>query len=490
MPVLPRFVRRPLLVSAIGFALATQAGNALAAAVPTHHVLLISIDGLHERDLERFIDSRPDSALAALAGRSVRYRQAMTVAPSDSFPGLAALLTGGTPRSTGLYYDDTYSRTLAGADCKPGSEVVLDESVDIDPDAIDGGGGIRVTALPRDPARGCAPVFPHAYLRVNTVFEVVKAAGGRTAWADKHLAYDWVNGPSGRGVDDLYTPEIAAGNADGSVEKAEVNDDLKVTAILEHIAGHDHAGRAAPGVPALFGMNFQAVSVGQKTAGYRDAQATPSDGLAQALQHTDASLHRILLALSHAHLDADTLLVVTAKHGQSPIDPALRRIVDGKLIPSIVNGVQAGLLAHATQDDVALLWLRDGSKTAEVVTALNARRSEAHIGDILSGRRLAALFNDPMQDDRVPDIVVLPEPGVIYTKPAASKRAEHGGFSEDDRHVALLVAMPGMAAGKTVDTPVSATQVAPTMLKALGLSPADLQSVRREGTPVLPGLGW
>ncbi len=54
----------------------------------------------------------------------------------------------------------------------------------------------------------CVPLFPHDAIRTNTIFEVVKAAGGHTAWADKHAAYDLVNGPSGKGVDDLFTPEV------------------------------------------------------------------------------------------------------------------------------------------------------------------------------------------------------------------------------------------------------------------------------------------
>jgi len=50
-------------------------------------------------------------------------------------------------------------------------------------------------------------VYPHSYLKVNTVFEVARAAGLRTAWSDKHPAYEILNGPSGAGVQDLFTPE-------------------------------------------------------------------------------------------------------------------------------------------------------------------------------------------------------------------------------------------------------------------------------------------
>ena len=106
-------------------------------------------------------------------------------------------------------------------------------------------------------------------LRPTPSFEVVKASGGRTAWADKHPAYDLVNGPSGKGVDDLYTPEITNVNgfdATVSVVCTVENDQKKVNAIINEIHGLKHDGSPAHGTPTVFGMNFQAVSVGQKLA--------------------------------------------------------------------------------------------------------------------------------------------------------------------------------------------------------------------------------
>lgn len=81
---------------------------------------------------------------------------------------------------------------------------------------------IDPTKLPRirDKYGNCVALYPHGALRTNTIFEVAKSKGWRTAWADKHPAYDLVNGPSGKGVDDLYTPEITNVNgfdATGSV---------------------------------------------------------------------------------------------------------------------------------------------------------------------------------------------------------------------------------------------------------------------------------
>ena len=455
------------------------------------HVLLISVDGLHAVDLERYISIHPSSALAHLAHMGVLYPNASTSRPSDSFPGLLSMVTGGTPRSTGVFYDDSYDRTLSppGSNCQTvGTEVLYDESIDSNPNSVDAG-GINPAALPLDPRHGCTPVFPHSYLHVNTIFEVIRNAGLRTAWSDKHPAYEILNGPSGRGVEDLYTPEIAA--VAGTVTDTEAYDSLKVQAILNEIAGKDHTGQHTVGVPAIFGMNFQAVSVAQKLAsnGYLDALATPSTGLANALDFINQSLAKLVDALSNRHLLKSTVIILTAKHGQSPIDPNQHQIIDHNAIPNLVNSVQPGLLAQATQDDVSLLWLTDSSKTAAVVAQLSAHAQALGIQKILAGDELKLLFNDPHKDARTPDIVVLPRDGVIYASKTATKIAEHGGFSLDDTNVDLLVANPQLESA-TVFTPVQTTQIAPTILRLLSLNPTALQAVRQERTPVLPGLDF
>jgi hypothetical protein len=180
-------------------------------------------------------------------------------------------------------------------------------------------------------------------MKSNTIFEVVKSEGGRTAWADKHPAYDLVNGPSGKGVDDLFTPEVTnTGGFDNTVSVVctAQNDALKVQAILNEIHGLTHDGKPGAGVPAVFGMNFQAVSVGQKLVennkiptggipcptdavpplngqpgGYTDGSGTPTSVLAYGLQQTDAALGSMIQALKDQGIYESTLFIVSAKHG-------------------------------------------------------------------------------------------------------------------------------------------------------------------------------
>ena len=254
---------------------------------PVRHVLLISVDGLHALDLSNYVATHPGSTLAALSQHGVTYSNNATSTPSDSFPGLASLLTGGSPVTTGFWYDDTYNRALSpprltdglgnpGGACPGavGTNVAMDEAIDLDLTRLDGGGGVNPKFLVRDPRNGCQTVMPHQYLRVNTIFEVVKAHGGATAWTDKHPSYEWTNGPSGKGVDDFYGPEInsipvplpqipgcaAVPFVDATPDDGWTNsfadircyDSLHVQAVINQIDGFNHDRSRHVGVPTVF----------------------------------------------------------------------------------------------------------------------------------------------------------------------------------------------------------------------------------------------
>jgi hypothetical protein len=145
-----------------------------------------------------------------------------------------------------------------------------------------------------------------------------------------------------------------------------------------------------------------------------------------------------------------------------------------------------------TEDDLSLLWLADSSQTSNAVAMLEAKASTSGIGEIYASPALNLLFNPPglppNGDPRSPDIFVESNIGVIYTG-SARKLMEHGGFAHDDTNVMLLLSNPHFE-HKTVTGPVQTAQVAPTILKALGLDPDGLQAVRKEFTSVLPGLDF
>jgi hypothetical protein len=491
------------------------------------HVLLISVDGLHALDLANYVAAHPDSNLADLSRHGVTYTNNVTSSPSDSFPGLASLVTGGSPVTTGLWYDDTYNRALSppaqtdglgnpGGNCPGtiGTNVAWDEAVDVDLTQLDGGGGLNQKYLVRDPKNGCKTILPHEYLRVNTIFEVVRAGHGRTAWTDKHPSYEWTNGPSGKGVEDFYGPEINsipvalpqfAGcapvpYADATVDDGWTNsfddikcyDQLHVVAVLNQIDGYNHDRTAKPGVPALFGTNFQAVSVGEKLAvdpvtgqkgGYTDVLGTPGAGLAGELDFIDQSLGRFVKELKAQHVYDSTLIIVGAKHGQSPIDVTKRRGIGGGQPTATIGAADA----FDISDDGSLIWLTNPSLAPSVVANLSTPANQLALGiqEIFAGQSLQNKFNSPAVDPRTPDIILKVNTGVIFT--GGSKLSEHGGFNEDDVHTALLVSLDGLQPA-VVKSAVSNQQVAPTIIQALGLDPNDLDAVRKEQIHVLPFL--
>ncbi len=470
---------------------------------------------MHAVDLQRYVAAHAGSALAALSRRGTTYSNAYTSAPSDSFPGMTAQATGGTPYSSGVFYDDSFDRTLyaPGSACAgaPGAEVTYAENLDKSVADVTGGGTLGQPLTQIDPAKlplaktaaGCTPVLPHQFIRVNTLFEVMRAHGLRTAWSDKHPAYEILNGPSGAGIQDLFTPEInsqlpgAPSGKDNTTSFAGVRayDSIKVQAVLNQIEGMDSTGRKKPGTPNIFGMNFQAVSVGQKlavsgygdpaglTGGYVDAAGTPGNALTLQLDFVDQSLGKMVQGLKAQGLYWRTAIIVSAKHGQSPIDPSLRRA-----LPDAYSSVIKHGYAFNVADDVSLVWLDPALQQQDYAQALadiRAASVQLGISKILTRTELVKSYRDPFTDSRTPDFLVVTNHGVIYT--GGTKLSEHGGLADDDRRVALLVSAPGLER-ETVVSRVYTTQIAPTILRGLGLNPRELQAVQIERTRVLPGL--
>jgi len=488
----------------------------------------------------------------------VNYKNTSTSKPSDSFPGLTAIVSGGSPALEGVFYDVAYDRSLAppakttgngvaAGTCTPGvlngTTTEYEEGISIDQTQLNGGapsggGGINSidpTRLPRDPLNGCAPVYPWNFVRTNTIFGVIHGANGYTAWSDKHPAYISVSGPGdGTNVDDFYAPEINStvvglpgittpggvscsnipdptqtGDYTMSFQNIQCYDTLKVNAIVNQIDGKKHDGTPTVPVPNLFGMNFQAVSVGQKliekgvgSGGYLDAFGTPSPQLLGEIEFVDASIGRMVSELKAKGLYYSTVIVITAKHGQSPIDVHRFFPIPG---PSGNNGTSpANLIASLlpfsesplnpngigpTEDDISLLWLADSSQTANAVAKIEANAAAAGVGEILAGNGVGLMFNLPglpPKDPRSPDIIVIPRIGVVYTG-SSKKLSEHGGFAPDDTQVITLVSNPYIKPG-TMTGFVQTAQVAPTILQILGLDPGLLQAVQKEGTQPLPGI--
>jgi hypothetical protein len=543
---------------AIGTPVALSSSSAAAAHhTRIQHVLLISVDGMHQSDLAWYASKHPYSELARLASHGAEYSSAHTVVPSDSDPGGTALMTGGDPRATGVYYDVEYNHSLYEAGTTSchgqptGADVIYDSPDDRDVTKLDAGQGLaglpgsilQMTGQPQtllnpatfpvDPAT-CKPIPPSSYLKVNTIFEVIHGAGLRTAWSDKHPVYESFNGPSGTGIDDLFAPEIDStalepdgtpypGNITWTDDNAATRqyDSYKVEAVINEIDGYDHSRTTKVGVPAIFGMNFQTVSTGEKllqsqaaiggpmlAGGYLPGTRTPGPLLSSSLDYVNAQLTAMAQQIQAQGIAGETAIIITAKHGQSPQNPdQLTRIDDGPIVDAINAAWTAAhpsagkLIVAGTDDDLWQSYLSDRSQSAADfvenylwthpatgVTYGGGSRTLAHSGlaQIYAGKAAAAFFGVPASDPRHPDVFGRVQVGVVYT--TGTKIAEHGGSNPADRDVPLVVYAPGSAPRSRVRASVETTQVAPTVLRLLGLNPRALEAVRSEGTKVLPGI--
>ncbi|MEJ6487730.1 alkaline phosphatase family protein [Nostoc punctiforme UO1] len=580
------------------------------------HVLIISIDGLHNSDLSVANLQSSLKNIKRLQREGVTYTNAFSSAPSDSFPGELNYITGARISTTGVFYDKSYSRALyapgttaaqiTAGTAKPGTVVEFAENVDASWNngkggTLDGGQGFDKTQLPVD--RNGNPVYPNQYLKVNTIFDVASAAGLRTAWSDKHpAAYTILAGntqdptkfnlATGRvgSISDYSSLEINAAVAidptkpgllpntlgalvdqstgtpysntnskitstffnDGtkgnpalfkappagfsanqftSVATTSAYDDLKVKQILNEIDGLNDSGTIKVGTPAIFGLNFQAVSVGEKetasqfNGGGIDSNGNARPDLVSAVAHTDASIGLILDELKKKGLDSSTLVILTAKHGQNPVqDPnvGLSSTFDsvtgeaggngnltafGALL--VRNGIQ--IASENGGDTSSLLFLKNPSDVRKALALLKSKNysfdtaadkvsdptgntlfsteDAAAQGKVLYGQSIInAGLGDPRTNERTPDIIVPLKTGYFFGN-ATKKRAEHGGFTDADTHVALIVGSTGFSRnlqGKTISRTVSTTQIAPTTLQVLGLNPQRLQGVQIDRTQTLP----
>ncbi|WP_433305344.1 alkaline phosphatase family protein [Actinoplanes sp. CA-030573] len=327
-------------VAVLGLLAATPATAAPARAHPssTSHVLLLSIDGLHQQDLDWYVRTHPRSSLARLVSSGTGYRNAVTPFPSDSFPGMLAQVTGGDPRT------------------------------------------------------------------------------------------------------------------------------------------------------AVFGMNFQTVSTAQKlpisdgqAGGYRADGRTPGPVLAAAaLDFVDAQLGRLSAELARQHLADRTTIILSAKHGQSPTDPAqLTRINDGAMLMWLADRSPAAAA-------FAQRFLPGHDGTGNDITGAAKPYTASGLAHVYSGAAAAGFIGVRPGDERVPDLIGIAQPGVVYTA-KKSKIAEHGGNTPADRHVPIVVAGAGIA-HHTVDAPVETTQIAPTILRLLPPRPGRAGRRPRPAHPAAPPL--
>jgi hypothetical protein len=534
---------------------------------------------------------------------------------------MIAEVTGSTPKTSGVYGIRGYDRTYyaPGSNCagNAGAPAIFDSSIDKDSTMLTAGGTlggpeasqisqIDTSKLPMHLVTVggqlvCKPVLPHQFINsgISNVFEVVHQLMGsnaRTAWADVHPSYEILNGPSGTGIDDLYTPEINAINSsgipivnpDGSMTTgAPTNkdytqsfidgryfDSLNAQAVIHEIDGLDSTGSKNVGVPTIFGMSFEAMEVGQQLAnpgaddpttrpdvpysstmtseaitllgGYQSAfpNGTADGGCLYSnwklpgfwnnalvsaqfgcnmyhlstdpnipppkpprlvnnaltqlgqIDYVSYWINLMYQELTNKNLLNSTLIIISAKNGNAPVDPKVRKVTDPSGYAPYVTP------AFADYSDVSLLWLNPSTRTTttynSTASKLSAQYKKLALQDLLSDAPphtdITTIFNSPFTDARAPDYVGETVPGVLYGSGGSAPLLLHGGLSDDDRNVVLVLASPIINNTSSLpvnnNVPVETRQLAPTILNALGLKPSQYSSLlagaTAEGTQPLP----
>jgi Type I phosphodiesterase / nucleotide pyrophosphatase len=315
---------------------------------PAAHVLIVSVDGLHAFDLANYVAGHPASTLAALSARGVTYTNAH--APlGDPAVGLLALVTGGTPISTGVVTSD---------------------------------------GLPAD---------AHGLVRVNTIFEVVHQKIGPTAWVGESAGLtDLLRGPSGKGLD----VDCGAGG-----------DAARVDAVIQLIDGRGCGGSEV--VPVLYGLSWTGVAAAQSNAGYADSVGAPSPGLTKSMDALDGALGAIVRELKAKQLFDSTWIVVTAAYGQARLDAGRRRVIaTGELAAAIkpapvrVSGGDVAMIwlkdhsstaaaVKALEARESALGIEDIYSGERMALTFNRPKKDARMPDILVQVRRDVVYAEP-----------------------------------------------------------------------------------------------
>ncbi len=312
----------------------------------------------------------------SLVRGGVEYPNASTPIPSDSFPGMVAQVTGGDPAATGVYYDDTYNHALLPAgttDCasaKPGTEVDFTEDLDKNKDSIDAGQGLsglpngilNMTGKPanadqpgqaagrpedlqaglpaqlpqgehglrgRHDRRVCAP-RGRTSTRPTTSSTARPAPASRTCSPRRSTARCPVAPPVATGPPTTPTPASTT--------------TYKVEAVLNEIDGYDHSahrqGRHAGDLRHELPDRLHRREAADLRRTDRRLPRRRRDARPAAVQFARTTSTRSSAAfvteLRRDDLDRSTTIILSAKHGQSPTEPAaLTRIDDGPLLDGL-----------------------------------------------------------------------------------------------------------------------------------------------------------
>ena len=358
---------------------------------PYTRVLFISFDGMHQNDFVRFVQLYPNSTFATLLDTAIAYSQAKASSPSDSFPATTAIFTGAQPRLSGIWWDDVWDRSLypgtSNCEGSPGAECDWSANDDLNGTALDGGRSFNISVFPKRKTTWgtCETVYPHDFIRVNTIFEIARQNGLVTALAEKHPSYEFLNGNTGFGIVEGYYPEVSSVPRNlTSLSLTQAYDDLHWSAVSNWTMGNFVNGTKMPnGGPALYASNFQSLTYAQSFHRYADSAGAFEGNISAAIQRYDSRLGQLITTMKDAGTLNSTLLIIGSKQGQGPVDPNILRYINYTTMIQAA-GVPVSLF---TADDGGVMWLKNSSDAPLAKANLIAQKNTTGVDFILYRRR-------------------------------------------------------------------------------------------------------
>ena len=424
------------------------------------HVVVVVWDGMRPD----FVSEQNTPTLCKLAKEGVTFRNHHAVYPSATNVNGTAIATGVYPGGNGILANHVYRPEL---DAK--------KSIDVEVSAVVEKGDLWSAGK---------------YVSAPTVAEIVQDAGGTTAIAtaktvglllDRHVdpargkkaitlfagasLPPGAMGPIAKTLG-AFPPATKAGERDAWTTKALIDflwreAQIPAFSLLWLSEPDDTQHKTAPGAP---------------------------DALA-AMKSSDENLSRVLAALDQHHARETTDVFVVSDHGFSTIAhmvelPKILKAAGFKVVTEFSEEPKPGDIMMVGNGGTVLFYVmqQDARITQRLVDFL---QQSDFAGVVFTKKRMDGTFllrHGQIENETAPDVVMafrwndsknqFGVPGMIDADwQRAAGKGTHATLARFDMHNTLIAAGPDFRRGEMDDLPSGNVDLAPTILKILGIGP-------------------
>ena len=449
-----------LLQFSIAFAIACWLCALATGAQPSNqsrHVVVVVWDGMRPD----FVTEQNTPTLWKLAREGVTFRDHHSVYPSATMVNGTALVTGIYPGKNGIIANHAYRPAIDPR-----------HAVDVE--------------LPPVVKKG-DEVSEGKYISVPTIAELVQRAGGRSVIATAKTVGLLLDRQAGVGAGkdcvtlfaDNSLPARIVGlisEKNGAFPSAHLQRDSWTTKALTEVLWKD-------GVPAVSILWLGEPDLTQ----HESAPGAP--GALAAIKSADENLAAVLSALNQRDARGTTDVFVVSDHGFSTIARSidLRKILNDAGFAAkteFENEPKPGDIMLAGNGGSVLFYVtgHDATVTRRLVEFL---QQSDFAGVIFTKESMEGTFDlrqATIQNDHAPDVVMAFRwndsknqfgiPGMIDADwQRAAGKGTHATLSRFDMHNMLIAAGPDFRQGEVDDLPTGNVDLAPTILRILGITP-------------------